>query len=45
MVFAPLRSPVEIPDDMALDLPVRPERQGFTVVEWGGTELDNLYNT
>ena len=45
MVFATLGSYVEIPESMSLELPDRPERKGFTVVEWGGTELDNLYNT
>lgn len=39
MVFAPLESPVEIPDSMMLELPSTPERQGFTVVEWGGSVL------
>ena len=44
MVFAPLKSPVEIPDHMALELPDKPERHGFTVVEWGGSVLNDQYN-
>ena len=42
MVFAPLESPVEIPDSMELELPSTPVRQGFTVVEWGGSVLYDL---
>lgn len=40
MVFTPLEAPVEIPEHMALELPDRPERNGFTVVEWGGSVLE-----
>lgn len=40
MVFAPLEAPVDIPEDMALEFPDRPERNGFTVVEWGGSVLE-----
>lgn len=39
MVFAPIESPIEIPDSMELELPFTPVRQGFTVVEWGGSIL------
>ena len=38
MVFKPLDEAVEIPEDRALTLPERPDRKGFTVVEWGGTQ-------
>ncbi len=38
MVFQPLQSPIEVP---LQDLEVlRQERKGFTVVEWGGKELN-----
>ncbi|MBR2598064.1 MAG: hypothetical protein IKE09_05915 [Clostridiales bacterium] len=40
MVFTPLEAPVGIPEHMALELPDRPERNGFTVVEWGGSVLE-----
>ncbi len=35
MSFVPLKSPIEITPQV---LPIQPERKGFTVVEWGGTE-------
>ena len=42
MVFAPLDEAVEIPKEQALAVPdasASVERRGFTVVEWGGTEI------
>ena len=39
-LFTPLEAPVEIPEHMTLELPDRPERNGFTVVEWGGSVLE-----
>ena len=39
MVFAPVDEPVEVPESNALTMPSGIERQGFTVVEWGGSIL------
>ena len=42
MVFTPLDEAVEIPKEQALTVPdagAGVERRGYTVVEWGGTEL------
>lgn len=39
MGFVPLKSPITIPPQK---LPSRPERKGFTVVEWGGVECSNF---
>lgn len=39
MVFAPVDEPVEVPESNALIMPSGIEREGFTVVEWGGSVL------
>lgn len=39
MVFTPVSGPVEVPESDELSMPSKTERRGFTVVEWGGTEL------
>ena len=39
MVFSPLDEEAEIPEDQQLQLPTTPERTGFTLVEWGGSEI------
>lgn len=39
MAFTALDEAVEIPADRALTMPSGVERNGFTVVEWGGTEI------
>ena len=39
MVFSPLDAEVDIPEDQQLQLPQTPERTGFTLVEWGGSEI------
>ena len=39
MVFSPLDEEVEIPEDQQLTMPQTPERTGFTLVEWGGSEI------
>ena len=39
MVYKPLDSRVDIPQDMQLQMPSPVTRQGFTLVDWGGTEL------
>lgn len=39
MVFMPLQEPVEIEKDHKLELPKTPSREGFTLVEWGGSKL------
>lgn len=38
MVFRPLEAPIDIPEDQQMELPSKQERNGFTVVEWGGSE-------
>ena len=42
MVFAPLEEPIEIPEEMLLEIPSKTERKGFTLVEWGGSVLDHV---
>lgn len=37
MVFMPVDEPVEVPEANELIMPSTAERQGFTVVEWGGS--------
>ena len=39
MVFMPVDEPVEVPEANELIMPSTAERQGFTVVEWGGSIL------
>ena len=39
MVFMPLNEEVQIPEEQQLVWPSSVERTGFTVVEWGGSEL------
>lgn len=39
MVFTPLNEEAEIPEERALVMPHGVERTGFTVVEWGGSEI------
>ena len=39
MVFTPVDEPIEVPESNALIMPSGIERQGFTVVEWGGSVL------
>lgn len=39
MVFTPLDEEVEIPEEQQLEWPVRTDRTGFTVVEWGGSMI------
>lgn len=39
MVFMPLNEEVQIPEEQQLVWPSSVERAGFTVVEWGGSEL------
>lgn len=39
MVFTPLESEITIPEEQQLQMPVTPERTGFTVVEWGGSQV------
>ena len=39
MVFTPLEDDVYIPEEQQLILPETPDRSGFTVVEWGGSEI------
>ncbi len=41
MVYQGLSEPIDFPLQL---LPERPERKGFTVVEWGGTEVNELLN-
>ena len=41
MVFAPLEEAVEIPKEQRLETPSKPQRTGFTLVEWGGTALES----
>ena len=36
MDYAPLTEPVDVPEQI---LPLTPERKGFTVVEWGGSQV------
>lgn len=40
MVFMPLTEEITIPAQQQLVWPPPIERTGFTVVEWGGSELD-----
>ncbi len=40
MVFKPLSEAVEIEAGHELELPERPSRDGFTVVEWGGSVIE-----
>ena len=44
MVFMPLEEEVIVPDNRQLVIPELVERTGFTVVEWGGTEIDARYD-
>ncbi len=39
MLFTPLNEEVEIPEDQQLIWPEGTDRTGFTVVEWGGSEI------
>lgn len=39
MVYMPLNEEVQIPEEQQLVWPSSAERTGFTVVEWGGSEL------
>ena len=39
MVFTPLDEEVYIPEEQQLQMPTPVERTGFTVVEWGGSEI------
>ena len=39
MVFTPLDEAVDIPEEQQLQMPETPVRTGFTVVEWGGSEV------
>ena len=39
MVFTPLDEEVYIPEEQQLQMPTPVERTGFTVVEWGGSEV------
>ena len=41
MVFMPLEEEVIVPDNQQLVIPELVERTGFTVVEWGGTEIES----
>ena len=40
MVYKPLDEAIEIFEDRALTLPETPVRNGFTVVEWGGSMVE-----
>lgn len=42
MKFAPLEKPIELPEEMLLEIPSKTERKGFTLVEWGGSVLDHV---
>lgn len=44
MVFMPLDEEVIVPDNQRLVIPEHVERTGFTVVEWGGTEIEPSYD-
>ncbi|MBO7452838.1 MAG: hypothetical protein J6U54_21105 [Clostridiales bacterium] len=39
MVFAPLDEAVEIPSEKQLVMPENTVRDGFTLVEWGGSQV------
>lgn len=39
LVFTPLDEEVYIPEKQQLQMPTPVERTGFTVVEWGGSEI------
>ena len=39
MVFTPLDEEVYIPEEQQLQMPTPVERTGFTLVEWGGSEI------
>lgn len=41
MVYQPLQSPVSVQPQL---LPAKPQRKGFTVVEWGGVEQNKYEN-
>ena len=41
MEYCPLQAPLQLPEQQ---LPPKPERKGFTLVEWGGTLLHPNYN-
>ncbi|MBO7450784.1 MAG: hypothetical protein J6U54_10480 [Clostridiales bacterium] len=40
MVFKPLEDNIEISEDNKLQMPKGVERNGFTVVEWGGSIVE-----
>lgn len=40
MVYQPLQEPMDIPQQNLFDL--RKERKGFTLVEWGGTKIEDF---
>lgn len=39
MIFMPLDDEIEIPEEQQLVMPEQTERDGFVVVEWGGSEV------